>query len=297
MALQQVQATVNGQVYILTLNEETGRYEAQITAPSLSSFNQNGQYYDVSITATDDAGNVTTVSSSDETLGDNLKLIVKETVAPVIAITSHSADQILTNNKPTITFTVTDNDSGVNTDTITVLIDGIEYKENITKVEINDGYNCEFTVPEELADGSHTIQVQASDNDGNEGISETINITIDTVPPELAVTTPINGYVTNVQTLTVVGTTNDSTTIPVSVTINGEAVNVSSDGSFSHTIELAVGTNKITVIATDSAGHTSEIVRTVTYDISVPVFKSIEITPNPVTTGSVFTISVSVDDL
>lgn len=296
MALKTITATLNGQEYTLTLNESTGKYEAQITAPSTSSFNQTGGFYGISLTATDDAGNTTTVDTTHETLGDSLKLVVKETVAPVITVTSPTADQVLTNNMPTVKFTVTDADSGVDADTITVLLDGTEYTADITKTAITNGYSCEFTVPVAFTDGNHTVQVKATDNDGNVGTSEAISIKVDSTPPELSVTSPVNGLTTNKETVTVIGTTNDVTSSPVTVTVNGTEVTVSSDGAFTHTVQLADGENTITVVATDSAGKSSTVTRTVNRNTSAPVITAIELTPNPVDAGGVFTISVTVTD-
>ena len=169
MALKSILVTLNGQQYTAVLNESTGKYEATITAPEKSSYNQDGHFYDVSVTATDDAGNSTSVNSTDDTLGEALQLRVKELVAPVITITSPTSDQITTNNTPTITFTVTDDDSGVNADTITVYIDGTAYTTGITKTEITGGYECSYTVPEALGDGVHSVFIEATDNDENKG--------------------------------------------------------------------------------------------------------------------------------
>jgi ADP-ribosylglycohydrolase len=41
------------------------------------------------------------------------------------------------------------------------------------------------------------------------------------------------------------------------VTVNGSAVSVSSNGSFSKSVNLTEGTNTITIIATDIAGNTT----------------------------------------
>ena len=79
MAVKTVKASINGQDYTLTYDEVSGSYKATITAPSKSSYNNNdGHYYPVSVTATDDAGNSTTVTDTDVTFGDDLKLKVKE---------------------------------------------------------------------------------------------------------------------------------------------------------------------------------------------------------------------------
>lgn len=60
MSVKTVQATINGQTYTLTFNSSTGKYEATVTAPSKSSYNQSGHYYGVTVKATDEAGNTIT---------------------------------------------------------------------------------------------------------------------------------------------------------------------------------------------------------------------------------------------
>nr|DAI90404.1 MAG TPA: hypothetical protein [Caudoviricetes sp.] len=79
MAVKTVQAIINGVTTTLTYNSGTGKYEATVTAPSTSSYNNNdGHYYPVTVKATDEAGNVTTKNDTDVTLGNSLKLKVKE---------------------------------------------------------------------------------------------------------------------------------------------------------------------------------------------------------------------------
>lgn len=81
---------------------------------------------------------------------------------------------------------------------------------------------------------------------------------------------------------------------PVTVTVNGEAVTVNSDGSFNTTITLKEGENTITVVATDGVGKTTTIQRVVTLDTSAPVFTAVTVTPNPVDCGATYKISVKV---
>ena len=88
MAVKTVQAIVNGVTTTLTLNSGTGKWEATITAPATSSYNNNdGHYFPVTIKATDEAGNVTTKNDTDATLGSSLQLRVKEKTAPASPIT------------------------------------------------------------------------------------------------------------------------------------------------------------------------------------------------------------------
>lgn len=296
MSIATVKAVINGQTYTLTRNASTGKYEATITAPDKSSYNQTGHYYNVSVSATDDAGNSVTKDAGDSTLGSSLQLRVIEKVAPVIQITSPSAGATITNNKPTISFKVTDDDSGVDAASITVSVDGGAAISDFTKTAVTGGYQCTYTPTTALADGAHTITVNAADNDGNLADVATVNIKVDTVPPTLNLTSPTDGLITNQSTVTVAGTTNDVTSSPVTLTVNGETVTVNADGSFSTTVSLTEGENVITVVATDAAGKSSTVTRTVTLDTGMPVFHSVTITPNPVDAGKTFIISVDVTD-
>ena len=301
MAVKTVQAVINGQTHTLTYNATTKKYEATVTAPSTSSYNQNGHYYNVQIKATDEAGNSVSKDATDTTLGSSLKLRVKEKVAPVISITAPSSSAKLTNNKPVIKWTVTDSDSGVDPSTIKLIIDSQTITTGITKTASGKNYTCSYTPTTALSDGSHTIKISASDYDGNAAAQKSITFTVDTVPPELSVTAPIDNLVTNQASIEVKGTTNDVTSSPVTLTIklnNGTAqtVEVGSDGSFSKTLTLVSGENTIVITATDGAGKTSTVTKQVELDQTAPVIQSVTITPNPVNAGATYTISVDVSD-
>lgn len=296
MSVKKVQYVFQGQTYDLVLNGSTGKYEATITAPQKSSFSQPDNKYGGSIIATDDAGNSTTVNETHSTLGDNLKIRVLEKVAPVLAIAYPTAGSFITNPTPEISWNVTDSDSGVNPDTIKITIDGTAITSGITKTAITNGYSCKYTPQTALANGSHTVAVNASDNDGNAATAKSVSFTVDTVAPILNVTSPTDGYITNNTKITVSGKTDDATSKPVTVTVNGTSVTVNTDGTFSKEITLVSGSNTIMVVAKDKAGKTTTITRRVTLDTGAPVIESITITPNPVDAGKTFIISVEVTD-
>lgn len=295
MAIKSVKAIVNGVTTTLAYDSASNTYKATLTAPAKSSYNQTNHYYGVQIIATDEAGNSTTVNQSDETLGSKLRLTVKEKTAPIITVSSPTASQLLTSNQPTIAFTVTDDDSGVNPDTIKLLIDGTEVS-GITKTKTSSGYSCSYKPDTALADGSHTIVVRASDYDENAATQKSVSFKIDTVPPELSVATPTDKLITNKSTVTVAGTTNDATSSPVTLTINGVATTVYDDGTFSKDIALEDGANTITIVATDGAGRTTTVTRTVTLDTKAPVISDVSLAPNPADVGATYVISVSVTD-
>ena len=299
MAISQVRANVNGTWYTLTLNGSTGKYEATITAPGATSYNQSGGYYNVTVEATNTAG---TKGTADGSTLNGLRLVVKERVAPVITILSPSSGAYVTNSKQPVVFTVVDEDggSGIDLNTLVVKQDGTAVASGtLQTTSITNGYSVTYTPTSALSDGSHTVTVNVSDHDGNSAAQKSTTYTVDTVPPTLNVTSPTDGFITATASLNVVGKTNDETSSPVTVTIklNGTdqgSVTVGSDGSFSKSVTLADGANTIVVTATDAAGKTSSVTRNVTLDTSVPKVVSASITPNPVDAGATMVISVEI---
>jgi hypothetical protein len=301
LAIKTVRAQVNGTWYTLTYNSATGAYEATVTAPGSTSYNLSGGYYNVTVEATNDAGTTATADGSTLT---GLRLVVKETVAPVISILSPSSGAYVTNSKQPVVFTVTDESggSGVNTDSVVVKLDGTAVASStLTKTAITNGYSYTYTPASAMSDGAHTVTISASDNDGNAATAKSTTFTVDTVPPTLNVTSPVDGLITNSPNIVVKFSTNDATSSPVTVTIemNGKdqgTATVASDGTGSKSLTLPTeGDNTIVVTATDAAGKSSSVTRTVTLDTSTPVIKSATITPNPANTGASVIISVVIE--
>lgn len=301
MAISQVRAQVNGTWHTLTLNSSTGKYEATITAPGATSYNQSGGYYNVTVEATNTAG---TQATADGTSLEGLRLVVKETIAPVITIVSPSSGAYVTNNKQPVVFTVTDEagGSGVDLSTLSVKLDDVaQASSTIASTAITNGYSITFTPAEALSDGSHTVSVDCSDHDGNAATQKTATYTVDTVPPTLNITSPSDGLITNTETITVAGMTNDATSSPVTIVIklndaDQGSVTVGSDGLFSKAVTLADGSNTISITATDAAGKTSSVTRTVILDTSSPQITAATITPNPVDAGATMIISVTITE-
>lgn len=299
MAIKTVQAIINGQTYTLVKNASTGKYEATITAPGKTSYSQSGGYYNVTVKATNDAG---TTGQADGSTLTGLRLVVRERVAPVITILSPSSGAYVSNNKQPVVFTVVDEDggSGVDLTSLVVKQDGTAAAASaISSTAIAGGYQVTYTPASALTDGSHTVTIDCKDHDGNSAAQKATTYTVDTVPPTLNVTSPTDGLITNTAALTVAGVTNDATSSPVTIKIelNGKdqgAVTVGTGGAWSKGITLAAGSNTIKVTATDAAGKTSTVTRTVTLDTSVPQITAATITPNPVDAGATMVISVTI---
>ncbi len=299
MAISAVRAQVNGTWYTLTYDSASASYKATITAPGATSFNQTGGYYNVTVEATNTAGTQTVVNGSTM---NGLRLVVKETVKPVITILSPSSGAFVTNNKQPVVFTITDEagGSGVKLSSLVVKLDGTAVASStITNTAVTNGYSFTYTPATALSDGSHTLTIDVTDNDGNAAVQKTTTYKVDTVPPTLNLTAPAANQITNAASLLVRGTTNDSVSSPVTIkiTLNGAdqgAITVDSSGAFSKTVTLAEGSNTIVVTATDSAGKTSSVTRTVTLDTTIPQIQSATITPNPANAGASVIISVVV---
>lgn len=302
MAISKVRAKINGVWTTLTLNSSTGKYEGTITAPSTTSYNLDGGYYPITLEATNDAGTVVTINDTDSAVGSDLRLVVKETIKPVITLKTPTNGAYLQSNKPEIVFTITDESagSGVNPNSVVLKIDSTEYTiDDFEKEAVTNGYQYTYTPTTALSNGEHTITINASDYDGNIATTVSANIVVDTVPPTLNITSP-TATVTNNATCTVTGTTNDETSSPVEVTIklnegSENAVEIDEDGYFSKTVTLVEGTNTITVKATDGAGKTTTVTKTIKLDSSVPKIVNVVLAPNPTNASASVTITVEVE--
>lgn len=293
MAIATAQVTINGTTYNMTYDSSSGKYVATILAPNASSYNQTDHVYNTSITATNTAGTSASVNKSDYS---SLGLRVYERVAPTVSAISPATGSSVITNSPTVTFTVTDSDSGIDISTLDIKVDGTSVSTGITTSAMTGGYSVTLTGLT-LTDGSHTIVASVSDHDGNSD-SESTTFTVDTVAPTLNVTSPSTGTVTAISTVHVIGTTNDTTSSPVTVTIavNGttQATVTPQSGSFDETITLSVGSNAIVITATDTAGKTTTQTVNVTYDNSVPEITNVTVSPNPADAGATVTISATI---
>lgn len=303
MAIDTVKVTVNGTTVTATPNDD-GTYTASLAAPNVTSYNINsGHYYPITVVATNKAGTATTVNDQTASLGQYLRLRVLETTAPTITISSPTGGQYLGTASPEIKFNLTDNSngSGVAISTLKITVDSTVYtntSSGVTVTNITNGYSV-VCIPTTLKDGSHTVKVEIEDNDGNKATSSTISFTTDTIAPTLSVSNPAaSGTFVSNSALTVTGTTSDSTSgIPtIKVTLNGadQGVVTVSNGAFSKGVTLINGANTIVVTATDKAGRTTTITRTITLDTSSPVIASVVINPNPVNIGENYVVTIKV---
>jgi hypothetical protein len=149
--------------------------------------------------------------------------------------------------------------------------------------------------------GSNTFYAWAKDAAGNVSLAKSATVTVtlppaaDTTKPTLTISALANGTQTNKVTLNISGSASDAGGLQ-SVTVNGQAVIVNADGSFSTALTLVAGANTITVIATDKAGNQTTDSRTVTYDANAPVLAITAPADNSTTAQSFITLTGTISE-
>jgi hypothetical protein len=228
--------------------------------------------YDVTATATDDAGNSGTATVTGG--------LIIDTVNPTVTVTGVP---IITNdNTPTIMGTVTDASPSSGIASVTVVVGGQTLQATIT----GSTWSATLTT---IVDGTYDIVATAVDNAGNSGqTTATAGLTVDTVNPTVTITgTPI---VTNDGTPTISGTVNDASPSSgiagVTVVVGGQTLQATITGNTWSVTAAALtnGTFDITATATDKAGNNGQAVAAaaLTVDTANP---TVTITGTPIVTN------------
>jgi RHS repeat-associated protein len=203
----------------------------------------------LSFVALDAAGNQTQAS----------RMLTRDNDAPVVTVASPS-DQVLVK-----TATVTVRGTIADASAVTATLNG-------APLTIAADRTYQSTIA--LSEGLNTITLVVTDAAGN---ATTVSraVTLDTTAPTLVVSTPADGTTVPDDNITVSGTATDQSV--VHVTVNGASALLSGAGAFSTSVALATGSNAITVVATDSAGNSSTVTRSVTKQAAVDP----NLPPNP----------------
>ncbi len=296
MSVKLVELVLKGQTYTIPYDTTIKKNRKELDAPSQTSWNEPDHKYAMQVKVHDMAGNLTTIDKNNSSFGTKMLLRVLEKNPPVITITKPSSGAYLGSNAVAIEFTVTDAESGVNPDSINLKVDSqAAVAAGITKTAITNGYKCTYTAT--ISDGTHTIKVNASDNDGNAAVEKQSAFTVDTVPPELNIASPAAALITNKSTLNVTGSTNELCTITMVLNnVNQGAVTLNADKTFTKNLTWTKGANILDITATDRAGKTTTVRREITYDPVAPVVLSIDISKNPVNAGEKFVVTIEATD-
>ena len=217
--------------------------------------------HEIEVTATDGAGNTATDSTT----------VTVDTVAPTVDIavtdpgTSGTSTTDNVTNDNTVTIVAVD---PTTTPTVTVTVDDVP----TTPV------GGEIT----LTDGTHEIELTATDGAGNTATDST-TVTVDTVAPTVAITNNNDGTVT-------VTATDTTTAATLQVTVDGGISQTfvgTAAGTVTDVIALTDGPHTITATASDGAGNASEsVVSNVVINTVVPEEAPVNAAPSGTATAA-----------
>ncbi len=291
-------AVYKSQQYNASYNEEAQEWSVDIPSGSESSYGETNHTYPIELHAFDAAGNETIMYATDDTYGDQLNIRVLEKTKPTATIVSPTQGSVLGSATQDIQMELSDaGGSGLNMASVIFKINNVQITTGLTWTDQGGKKVCTYHATN-LSDGSNSVSLQVTDNDGNVSTVATATFVISTAAPTLNVTSPSDNLLTNSNKVTVAGTAapgSDAVTL-ASVKINGVAASVGSGGAFSKEITLQEGENTITIVAEDSIGKTTTVTRHVTVDTKAPVISNVEAEATTVDANSTIHLTFKVVD-
>jgi hypothetical protein len=207
--------------------------------------------------------------------------IVKNTVAPTVAITTPAASSYINTLNDSASFTVSGTCS-VNAQLVPVLVDG-NTAPGLISGTCNGTTFASKVSTLELSEGTHLFKAVLSDTAGNITTSAGVSVTKATLAPSIGVSSPTdNSYIniaTNSANFSISGSCSEASQ---AITLKVDGSNLASDstvlcsasgtyGSSMSTLELSEGPHSIVASITSASGNTS-LSPTVTFtkDITLP---------------------------
>ncbi|MBD2158135.1 Ig-like domain-containing protein [Leptolyngbya sp. FACHB-16] len=261
-----IEVTIEGQTYLAT-NNRNGTWELAdgAIAPALSP-----STYDVTVTATDAAGNTTTLN--------NPNALVIDLALPVVTINS----RITRDTTPALSGTVSDASA-----IVSVTVNGTTY--NVVPNSDKTWVLGDGRITSALAEGVYDVAASANVQGRIGTDNSTGELTIDTTPPTVTIQTLKTGD----STPALQGTVNDPNAT-ILVTVSGNDRYATNNGNGTWTLAnnalptLTSGTYNVTVKAFDLAGNQG--VDNTTYELTidtVPLTADIvNVSPDPRSTST-----------
>ncbi|HEX9832470.1 MAG TPA: hypothetical protein VGA66_05175, partial [Mycobacterium sp.] len=181
--------------------------------------------------------------------------------APTISITVPEDGAVLRTASPALSVEYTDEGTGVDPDSLVWASDGDGIGTSCSDTGV--GADCQLVAP--LPDGPQVLSALVLDDFGN-AATDAITVTVDTMPPEITVTEPSDGSITNQRSIGIAGSLSER----ADLTLDGDPVVVGLDLGFSTIADLIEGANTLALVATDRAGNVGSAAVTVTLDTVAP---------------------------
>lgn len=292
-------AVYKSQQYNASYDSGTQSWSVDIPSGSESSYPESNHTYPIELHAFDAAGNETIMYATDDTYGDQLNIRVLEKTKPTATIVSPTQGSVLGSAAQDIVMELQDaGGSGLNMASVIFKVNNVQVTEGVSWSDGADGKKTCTYHATNLSDGSNSVSLQVTDNDGNVSDIAQVTFVISTQAPTLNVTSPTENLLTNSKNVTVSGTAaagSDAVTL-TEVTINGEPADIGEGGAFSEEIVLEEGQNTITVIAKDSLGKTTTVTRHVTVDTKAPIISDVEAEATTVDANSTIHLTFKIVD-
>lgn len=290
-------AVYKRQQYNASYNSDTQKWSVDIPSGSESSYSEDNHTYPIELHAFDAAGNETIMYATDPTYGDQLNIRVLEKTKPTATIISPTQGSVLGSATQDIKMELQDaGGSGLNMASVIFKVNNAQVTQGVSWTDQGGKKVCTYHATN-LSDGSNSVSLQVTDNDGNVSDVATVSFVISTSAPTLNVTSPKDNLLTNSNKVTVAGTAaagSDAVTL-ASVKVNGASVPIS-QGAFSIEVTLTEGENTITIVAEDSIGKTTTVTRHVTVDTKAPVISDVDAEATTVDANSTIHLTFKVVD-
>lgn len=183
-------------------------------------------------------------------------------VPPEVWIVSPVAESYTNNSTPVVSLTYNDVGTGVDPSSIQLFVEGEPVQSSCNATA--DEATCEPLA--EISDGYLTLSVTVEDYAGNEGRSEDLRFSVDTVPPELTISSPESGSITNVPEQVLAGSVSEFATL----SLDGEVIPLDANHAFSMNLETQEGFNSWRIKATDRATNSAQVLIQLTLDTMPP---------------------------
>ncbi len=179
---------------------------------------------------------------------------------------------------PTVTFSAPANSSYLNLSPTTVsgTVNPATATLVINAIPVTVAPNGSFSAQIPLAEGPNIVAATATATTGSAAAgTATLNITLDTTPPHVTITSPPAQFTTTDATISVAGNINDIVVGTVNdqqatVKINGTTAQVANRTFLAPNIPLAIGVNTLQAVGTDRAGNSATTQITVTRQAITP---------------------------
>jgi hypothetical protein len=227
-----------------------------------------------------------------------------DTNAPSVSITSHTNGQTVTTSSITLAGTASDSGSG-GSGVTSVTVNG----SAATGGTASGSNTANWSRNVNLSSGANQLTVVATDGAGNTRTTQiTVNRTAaDTTAPTLSITSHSNNQNVTTSSITLAGSASDNGSGGNginSVTVNGSAAtggtaSGNNSANWTRNVNLSMGANTLSVVATDGAGNARTVSITInrgTADTTAPTIAVTSHSSNQVVNTATITLSGTATD-